>query len=360
MLATSTHDTKRSEDVRARINVLSERPGTWRKLLARWGRMNRGRKREIDGRAAPGPNQEYLLYQTLIGTWPLEPMDEAALTAYRERIEVYMLKAAREAKTRTSWSDASAEYEDALLQFVRAVLEPREGNLFIADMRGLQAQIARFGLLSSLSQTICKLTAPGVPDVYQGNELWDFSLVDPDNRRPVDYERRRRMLEGLRASPLAPTALARTLVDTLADGRAKLFLTWRALEFRRAHPSLFDEGTYLPVHASGSEASHVVSYARRLGDDAAIVIAPRLHARLLGEREAPPLGPQVWADTVVELPARLRVTALRNAFDGEPVSVREIDGSRCVALGEALANFPVALLSATLTAPTRGPDHAPA
>ena len=193
MLTTSTHDTKRSEDTRARIDVLSEMPALWRQMLARWRRMNRLRKREIEGRPAPGPNQEYLLYQILLGSWPLEKMGAAALRVYTERIAAYMIKAAREAKSRTSWSDRSRDYEDALTKFVQTLLEMRDGNLFLHDIKSVQGRIARFGALNSLSQTLCKLTAPGVPDIYQGNEMLDFSLVDPDNRRAVDYGLRSRL-----------------------------------------------------------------------------------------------------------------------------------------------------------------------
>jgi (1->4)-alpha-D-glucan 1-alpha-D-glucosylmutase len=335
MLATSTHDTKRSEDVRARIDVLSEMPTLWRKMLARWSRMNRSRKREIDGRPAPGPHQEYLLYQTLIGSWPLEPMDEAALTAYRERIEGYLLKAAREAKARTSWSDASAQYEDALLQFIRTLLEPRETNLFLGDLKSVQARIARFGLYNSLSQTLLKLTAPGVPDIYQGNELWDFSLVDPDNRRPVDYARRRELLADLQHAS----------IDTIGMDRAKLYLTWKVLGYRRSHDALFRDGSYVPVRATGMHAAHLCVFARRLKSKFAITLAPRLFSRLLGERDAAPLGAEIWGDCAIELPRACSSAMLWNVLDGAPLQPQERDGRRFVAVARALENFPVALLS---------------
>jgi (1->4)-alpha-D-glucan 1-alpha-D-glucosylmutase len=281
MLATSTHDTKRSEDTRVRIDVLSEMPSLWRQMLARWRRMNRLRKREIEGRPAPGPNQEYLLYQTLLGSWPLEEMDGAALRAYAERIEAYMIKASREAKSRTSWSDRSKDYEDALTQFVHVLLEPRDGNFFLNDIKAVQQRITRFGILNSLSQTLCKLTAPGVPDIYQGNELLDFSLVDPDNRRPVDYARRARMLAELEAHGAADPAFASALLDNLCDGRAKLYVTWRTLQFRKAHTVLFKEGEYLPARVSGANAGHLCAYARRAGNEWILVIIPCLYAQLL-------------------------------------------------------------------------------
>jgi len=346
MLATSTHDTKRSEDVRARINVLSEMTTTWRKWLARWSRMNRARKREIDGLPAPGPNQEYLLYQTLLGTWPLEPMDESALAEYRERIEAYMLKASREAKTRTSWSDVSAGYEEALVQFIRALLEPREGNLFFTEIQEAQRRIARFGMLNSLSQTLCKLTAPGVPDIYQGNELWDFSLVDPDNRRPVNYPLRSRMLEALTGTQTSDAAFARSLVDSMADGRAKLFLTAAVLGHRRAHEALYREGQYLPCKITGARAPHICAFVPPRAEPRVVVIAPRPFARLTGDWDVPPLGANVWGDTSVELPAGCPRQPLRNLFDRTESPETESGGRRSVRAASVLANFPVALLCA--------------
>jgi (1->4)-alpha-D-glucan 1-alpha-D-glucosylmutase len=346
MLGTSTHDTKRSEDTRVRIDVLSELPALWRQMLARWRRMNRLRKREIDGRPAPGPNQEYLLYQILLGSWPLEEMNDAALLTYAERIAAYMIKASREAKTRTSWSDRSKDYEDALTQFVHTLLEARDGNLFLSDLKLAQRRIARFGIMNSLSQTLCKLTAPGVPDIYQGNDILDFSLVDPDNRRPVDYERRTRMLAELEAHGDTDSAFARALLCDMSDGRAKLFVTWRALQFRKAHATLFKEGEYLPLQVNGAHAGHLCAYARRLAGEFVLVILPRLYARLLGEREDLPLGEAVWGDTAIELPRRLDGAALRNVLDGSVLQAETRDGVQFVAVCRALASFPVALLTA--------------
>jgi (1->4)-alpha-D-glucan 1-alpha-D-glucosylmutase len=346
MLATSTHDTKRSEDTRVRIDVLSEMPSMWRQMLARWRRMNRLRKREIEGRPAPGPNQEYLLYQILLGSWPVEEMDAAGLHAYAERIAAYMIKASREAKTRTSWSDRSKDYEDALTQFVHALLEPRDGNLFLQDIKLAQRRIARFGILNSLSQTLCKLTAPGVPDIYQGNDILDFSLVDPDNRRAVDYERRARMLASLEEQANFDPPFARSLLTDMSDGRAKLYVTWKALQFRKAHAALFRNGSYLPAAVAGEHASHLCTYARRLKHQSVLVIIPRLYARLLGERDDLPLGAGVWADTAIELPRRFGAATLRNILDGSVIEAEARDGGHFVPVGAALANFPVALLIA--------------
>jgi (1->4)-alpha-D-glucan 1-alpha-D-glucosylmutase len=349
MLATSTHDTKRSGDVRARINVLSEMTMVWRKAIERWSRINRTRKREVDGRPAPSLNDEYLLYQTLIGSWPLENLDEAGNTAYRERIEAYMVKAAREAKLRTSWANVNTEYEEALAQFIRATLEPRDGNLFLSDFIAFQRRLTRFGLLNGLSQTLAKLTAPGVPDIYQGNEVWDFSLVDPDNRRPVDYDRRRRMLAELQTldTQSCDPQRVRSLVDSIGDGRCKLLLTWKALQFRRAHAELFRRGEYLPLRVTGEHASNVCAFARRYERELAIVIAPRLYLRLLGERDQLPLGAEVWENTTIELPRGYDIEggALHNVLDASEV-LPAMNGERAAFLAaDALACFPVALLA---------------
>jgi (1->4)-alpha-D-glucan 1-alpha-D-glucosylmutase len=352
MLTTSTHDTKRSEDVRARISVLSEIPGAWRQAVTRWSRMNRTRRREVSGLSAPSRDNEYLLYQTLIGTWPLEEPDQAAFEVFRQRIEAYMLKAAREAKVHTSWAATNTEYEDALVQFVRAALERREGNLFLADFGALNRRIVPFGLLNGLSQTLLKLTAPGVPDIYQGNETWDFSLVDPDNRRPVDYPSRRGLLELLRSGS-AEEALARALADDVADPRCKLFLHVRVLDFRRHHSELFERGDYLPLKVSGSRAAHLCAYARRLEGMLAIVLAPRLYLKLMagggsvtGEEEPfrPPLGEEVWQDTAVHLPSGLDAP-LRGVLDGAHVPQVSCDGRAAIRAGAALSSFPVALLA---------------
>jgi (1->4)-alpha-D-glucan 1-alpha-D-glucosylmutase len=346
MLSTSTHDTKRSEDTRARIDVLSEMPRLWRQMLVRWRRINRLRKRDIDGRPAPGPNQEYLLYQILLGSWPLEKMDDAALAAYAERIAAYMIKASREAKTRTSWSDRSKEYEDALTQFVHALLEPRAGNFFLNEIKAAHERIARFGILNSLSQTLCKLTAPGMPDIYQGNDLLDFSLVDPDNRRPVDYGRRTQLLAELEAHGAADPQFARTLLSDLSDSRAKLYVTWQALQVRKAHAALFASGEYLPANVAGVRAGHLCAYARRLGADAIVVLIPRLYARLMGERGDLPLGERVWGDTAIELPEGLAGERWRNVFDGVVIAAQSGARGHFLPVSQALANFPVALLAA--------------
>jgi (1->4)-alpha-D-glucan 1-alpha-D-glucosylmutase len=347
MLASSTHDSKRSEDVRARINVLSEMPAAWKLSLRRWSRMNRGRKTEVDGHLAPSRNDEYLLYQTLIGAWPAGGTDEPALEAFRSRIEAYMLKAAREAKVNTGWVNPNPDYERALARFIAAILAPGR-NLFLADFLPAQRRIARIGLYNSLSATLVKIASPGVPDLYQGSETWDLSLVDPDNRRPVDYARRAALLEGLRALVAAAggelPALARSLLEDMEDGRIKLYLTWRALQCRREHAPLYQEGDYVPLAVSGARAGHLCAFARVRGEAAAVVVvAPRLLAGLLGEEPRPPLGQEVWEDTRVELPWPAGAR-FRNAFTGELLEAEPGEGSAGLPLHRVLQSFPVALL----------------
>lgn len=342
MIATSTHDNKRAEDVRTRIDVLSEMPAAWRLLLRRWSRMNRGRKRTVDRAAAPSRNDEYLLYQTLLGTFPLETLDDPGLAAYCERIERYMVKAIREAKVRSSWISVSEPYEVAAVEFVRQLLGRREGNLFLDDLASQVRSIAWFGMLNSLSMTAIKLASPGVPDIYQGTEIWDFSLVDPDNRRPVDYAHRRALLDRMAAVSGSQSIAnaAREMAGTPDDGRAKLWVVWRALELRRNHPLLFEKGDYSPVAATGARADHVVAFARRYENAGIIAIAGRLWASLGVEARVPPLGEAVWADTAIDaglLPAGAQPV---NVLTGERLAAR--DGQ--LLLADAFASFPGALL----------------
>ena len=341
MLASSTHDTKRGEDVRARINVLSEMPGEWRAALVRWGRLNRSRRREIDGEPAPSRNDEYLLYQTLLGAWPLEEMREDSLAAFSERIRAYMEKAMREAQVHTSWTKVNEEYESAVADFVEAVLAT-ENNLFLDDFLPFQRRVARLGALNSLSQTLLKLTVPGVPDIYQGNELWDLSLVDPDNRRPVDYGMREKLLVGLKSGEVD----ARSLLEESVwrDGRPKLYLTWKTLELRRALTELFEHGEYLPFEVAGERVDHLVAFARRKRDDLLISVSSRRHANLLGDEDTLLPAQSAWSDTRVVLPEDFASIELRNVFTGETVTGEDFEGDVVLRAGELLQGFPVALL----------------
>ncbi|HEU5099054.1 MAG TPA: malto-oligosyltrehalose synthase, partial [Roseiflexaceae bacterium] len=370
MLATSTHDTKRAEDVRARINVLSELPEQWRKALTRWSRLNRRKKIEVDGKLAPDRNEEYLLYQTLLGAWPFEMTNDERRTTndgsgepssfvrglssdFVERIQAYMIKAIREAKVNTSWLNPNTSYDQAVRAFVAAILEDRPGNRFLADLRGFHATVAHFGAFGALSQTLLKLASPGVPDIYQGSEIWDFSLVDPDNRRSVDYDLRAWWLGELVDSRGSRAELARALVESKADGRIKLYLTHRALRFRRDHAELFRAGSYTPLEATGDAAEHIVAFARTLerplgqpvaGAEEALAVAPRLLAKRLGDSGALPLGALAWGAELLALPGASMGQRYRNIFTDQIHSVVERDGVAGLTLADLLAHFPVALL----------------
>ena len=344
MLATSTHDSKRSEDVRARIDAISELPAEWRLAVRRWTRLNRGRKRKVDGRAAPSRNDEYLLYQTLVGTFPAGNVDSSALAAYRERIGAYMLKAVREAKVRTSWISPNEAYESAVAEFVHRLLSDSRGNAFLDDFRAQLPSLAWFGALNSVSMTLVKFTSPGVPDIYQGQELIELALVDPDNRRAVDYASRREALAQLKAlASVAPAELptrVNALLATPEDGLAKLWVIWRALEFRRKHPALFASGDYEPIEVTGTRAGNVVAYSRRFGSMGIVAAAGRLFAKLALGPHVLPVGAAAWADTALELPMIAAQTRLEDVLTGR--TLRATRGA--LPLAEIFAHLPMALL----------------
>ena len=328
--ATATHDHKRGEDVRARLNVLSEMPQEWARQLKNWSRLNRGKKGRVGRRKMPSANDEYFLYQTLLGTWPFGDFDRES---YLERIQQYVVKAVREAKVYTAWIKPDNDYEQTYLDFVSRILTPAADNRFLAEFLPFQQRIAHFGILNSLGQTLLKLTAPGIPDIYQGTELWDLSLVDPDNRRPVDYRRRQQMLQSLQAAPDRPALLA-DLLARPEDGRLKLFLLWRALDLRHRQAALFHTGEYEPVGITGKYASHLFAFARRQGGTLAVTVIPRLLASLLPPGDYP-LGEEFWQDTVLHLPAdgNWQETFTGTLHRGEHILA-----------GEILRSFPVALL----------------
>jgi (1->4)-alpha-D-glucan 1-alpha-D-glucosylmutase len=348
MNASSTHDTKRSEDVRARIDVLSEMPQRWAEHALRWAELHAAlRPDDGDGGPVPTRNDEYLLYQTLVGVWPLDgARDDESLGDVVARVQQYMEKATREAKVNTSWINPNDAYDEGLRRFVASVLDRRANTAFFEDFIPLQAAVARLGMLNSLSQTLVKIAAPGVPDVYQGQELWDLSLVDPDNRRPVDYDTREAMLASLAARrDGGAAAQAVELVREWTDGRIKLLVTHRALEHRRAHPALYLEGEYLPLHAHGARAAHVVAFARRHGERRVVVVVPRLVAGLFGDDGFGEDAARVWADTELRGPAEL-LDGLIDHFTGErPRAAARDGGQAAIPLAELLGRFPVALLS---------------
>ncbi len=331
LLATSTHDTKRSEDVRARMLAISEVPQLWRSSLQRWRVINKRWKRNLEDAAAPDANEEYLFYQTLLGTWPMDAAgraEPAATAEYIERIQAYMAKALKEAKMNTSWIQPNEQWDAAMSDFVARVLDSSPKNKFVAAFLPVAEEIARLGAIKSLSQVALKLTVPGVPDIYQGNEVWDFSLVDPDNRRPVDYARRAEMLRSLEmASPA-------DLLQQWPDGRIKLLLTQRLLRFRREHRLLFLHGTYSPLTVTGAFAESCIAFVREHEGKWIAVIAPRLSSRV----GFPPIG-EKWQDTTVELPASLSREGARELFTGRDL---KLDGD-ALRLSDALAVLPCAV-----------------
>ncbi len=341
MLASSTHDSKRSADVRARINALSEIPKEWRLRLRRWRDLNRRKKQIVDDVHVPTRNDEYLLYQTLIGLWPNEILDDSAWYQFVTRIEKYMLKAAREAKEYTSWANENPEYERALTTYVRSILERSEKNRFLADIAEFQQRISRIGLFNSLSQTLLKMTSPGVPDIYQGNDLLQFTLVDPDNRQPVDYEQRQRELQRLQQNyenlHSSPPEIFR--MENVAS--AKLYLTWKTLNLRREHPALFQRGGYIPLSASGPNADHVLVFARKHERHTAIVAVPRLCTKLLGDNYDTICDKAVWGNTSLTIPD-FGAACYHNFFSGECIQSR--GGIQQLPVADLFRHFSVALL----------------
>jgi (1->4)-alpha-D-glucan 1-alpha-D-glucosylmutase len=333
LLATSTHDTKRSEDVRARMVAISELPQLWRRSIQRWRLLNRKWKRTIDEAQAPDPNEEYLLYQTLLGTWPVNTHSQAEQTAsaeYVARIQAYMAKALNEAKLNTSWIRPNEDWLGAMRDFVAKILETSSKNKFLPNFFPVVEEIARLGAINSLTQTLLRLTSPGVPDIYQGNEIWDFSLVDPDNRRPVHYRHRREMLATIgKAKP-------EELLQSWPDGRIKMFLTQRVLQFRREHANLFQCGNYLPIRASGNLADCCISFGRQWHDEWIVVIAPRLSSRI----GFPPVGER-WRDTVVDLPESI---SLEHAHELLTCCELRHEGRR-VSIADVVSILPFAVIS---------------
>jgi (1->4)-alpha-D-glucan 1-alpha-D-glucosylmutase len=345
--ATSTHDTKRSEDVRARLNVLSEMPREWQKCLGRWRRLNRRHRVDLGPLTAPDANDEYLYYQTLIGAWPLGESTAASRADFVRRLQQYMEKATHEAKVHTSWVNPNPAYDEAVRRFVARTLDDKLSPRFLKDFRAFQQRISYFALFNSLSHTLLKIAAPGVPDFYQGTELWDFSLVDPDNRRPVDYELRRQWLHELtgRLSDGASLMnLARELMQTRVDGRVKMFITRQALHCRRGHPGLFSAGEYVPLEASGRQAEQVFAFLRRHDGLWAIAAAPRLVTKLFAYPTDLPIGGAVWQDTVLYLPGIGPNQRCRNIFTGEILTTCDKGARAGLAVADVFANFSVALL----------------
>ncbi len=323
MLATSTHDTKRSEDVRARMLAISELAQSWSRALPKWRTANRKYKKCLDEMEAPDANEEWLLYQTLLGVWPIDAAG-AALAEVDEnfvaRIQRYMGKALKEAKLNTSWIQPNESWDNAMAEFVAQILQPRRQNKFLPIFLPLA------GAINSLAQTILKLTAPGVPDIYQGAELWDDSLVDPDNRRPVDYARRRKLLAEIQG------VTAAELMHCWPDGRIKMWVTQKLLQLRRANAELFLEGNYEPLKFSGALAESALGFVRTREEQSLAVIVPRLSSRV----GFPPVG-EKWQDTAAAFPSK--VSALRDVFSRSEIPLENSQ----LKLSEAMAELPFAV-----------------
>jgi (1->4)-alpha-D-glucan 1-alpha-D-glucosylmutase len=355
MLATATHDTKLGEDVRARISAISEMPDAWGREVARWMRVNRTHRSIVDGEPAPDRIDEYRFYQALVGVWPVDLPDRAG-TAPDEliaRLSEYMLKAVREAKVHTSWLTPNQPYEDALARFVRSALSGAAGARLLAALLPFQQRLARLGMINSLAQVTLKIGSPGVPDFYQGTDLWDLSLVDPDNRRPVDFERRARLLDevdallGQDASARA-TAIAEWL-GSWRDGRVKLLITAAGLRLRRDLPHVFLGGGYVPVATEITVAAGAVAFARTAGaegasTDAVLFVAPRLCASIVDDAHPVPLGGDCWKTSRLMLPPGLRDRAFLDVITGAEIRPTHAGESAWIFLGEVFQTLPVGIL----------------
>ncbi|NJK47237.1 malto-oligosyltrehalose synthase [Candidatus Gracilibacteria bacterium] len=330
MNATATHDTKRGEDMRSRINILSEMPGTWEQQVWTWNAINRQHKLSREDRLIPDKNDEYFFYQTLIGAFPF---NDEELSEFRDRIKDYVIKAVREAKVHTAWLRPDSTYEEGYLTFVDRVLSSNE---FLEAFRPFQKKVAQYSIYNSLSQVLLKYASPGVPDLYQGCELWDFSLVDPDNRRPVDYEKRRAFLQALQLKANSDLLkLIESLLATQEDGKIKLFLTYQLLKARKEDQKLFEQGDYQPLTVTGKFAENIIAFARRYEDKIAIAVAPRFLTRLI-EPGKPPLGEEVWQDTRLEFPPEMSF-AWKNTISQMHIKTN-------LSIGNLFQHFPVALL----------------
>jgi (1->4)-alpha-D-glucan 1-alpha-D-glucosylmutase len=351
MLATATHDTKLGEDTRARINVISEMPDEWGRQVSRWMRTNRNQRAMVDGEPAPDRNDEYRFYQLLAGMWPIDAETGSSPPRARydvvERVKAAMIKSVKEAKLHTSWLTPNEAYENAVIRFVERVLTGAGGARFLAAFLPLQERIAALGAVNSLAQTAIKIGAPGVPDFYQGTELWDLTLVDPDNRRPVDFEIRRKHLADIDAVfALEGEERARRIAAMLAlwhDGRVKLLLTTAGLRLRRALPDLFLAGAYVPLPSEITVNAGVVSFARTRGDDVVIVVVPRLVAPLVPATGLP-IGGAAWMTSRIILSDALGDRLYRHVLTGAEIRPVSSGSQHWVFVGQLFEHIPVAIL----------------
>ncbi len=351
MLTTSTHDSKRSEDVRARINVLTEVAEEWQRRIRRWSMQNRSHKARIDGHPAPSKNDEYGFYQNLLGAWPVEPLDDHTRDGFIERMRENILKTSRESKVMTSWTNQNPVYEQALIRFVERILQPTN-TPFLQDFNKLHSDVSWFGMLNSLSQVLLKMVSPGIPDFYQGNEIWHFCLVDPDNRRSVDFVRRQAILsaliEKIDAAGEQQATLQKEMLANIGVGRAKMYTILKILQLRRIQQEVFNNGSYLPLQVVGEKNEHLCALAREKDGRLLVAVAPRLYLTLTKGRKELPLGEDTWRNTRVFLPEDYGLVQLRNIFAGDSSQRVELGrtekGSPSLQVGRLLQSWPVALL----------------
>ena len=348
MSATSTHDTKRGEDVRARLNVLSEMPDRWRKAVARWMRLNKRHRTELREGPAPERHVEYLLYQTLIGAWPVGEVDAGRYEAFGKRIEGYMIKAVREAKVRTSWLNSHEAYEHAVIRFIQQLLERRSGNPFLNEFLPFHGMVAKYGMFNSLSTAVLKVAAPGVPDCYQGTELWDLTLVDPDNRVPVDYATRERMMADCvrleQATDADRLATVNAWCASWEDGRIKMCVLSQALRHRRAQADLYLHGDYVPLASQGHFHSHLCAFARLHQDQAVVVLAPRFLASMEAEQQQRSSPDDRWRGTTVTVPSWKPGSVYRHLITGERFETTPYGPHQVLSVGAVLRHCPVGFL----------------
>ena len=335
--ATSTHDTKRGEDVRARIDVLSELPQRWLKAVRSWRDINRQHKPIIDGIPVPDRNDEYFLYQTLIGVYPFGPEPD-----FTTRLKQYITKAVREAKTHTEWLKPDTAYEDGFAAFIDAIMTPSGENKFLSEFVEFQKMIAWYGVFNSLSQVLLKIVSPGVPDFYQGTELWDLSMVDPDNRRPVDFKRRKTLLEKIKTRMSEDVqALVRDMLEAISEPSIKMFTILRAMAVRNAMKEVFEEGDYVPLRAIGPYAMNVIAFARIKNKRWVMAAVPRFLTRVV-QYEQLPLG-AVWRNTQIEIRRHSFPAAFTDAFTG-----RALTSGKLVNVADIFESFPLGLFTGEL------------
>jgi (1->4)-alpha-D-glucan 1-alpha-D-glucosylmutase len=338
--ATSTHDTKLSEDVRARLNVLSEIPDEWAKEIAKWSKENEPHKRTVEGRKVPDANEEYLVYQSLVGVWPAE---QSELSSISERLRAYAIKAIREAMVHTRWTKPNTAHEQAVCGFIQRILSPQHNSAFLSAAATFLQKVAYAGMIHGLGQALLKIACPGVPDFYQGSEFWIRDLVDPDNRRAVDFQTRSQALQAFEDSAHFETAsIAKDLLKYWSDGRLKLYTIWKALGCRRQHPMLFRDGELIPLEVSGQGSARIVSFLRRQGQEHAVIAIPRWVANHSNNEDAAVPGGS-WRGTNLKLP-RAAPNSWRNIFTAKISDTRTAWVNSFIPLDELFNDFPVALL----------------